>query len=390
MGFILQLAGSGSSRLLYMYLVAYLASIDAHYAVGHATQLGYAASLAVIFGLNVYQHNIARNSTNVDVALDACSAQYRMLMVLGGPLWAVGLFIFLFAGVVPMALLAMISGIALAQSDVTFSMATARQKVWRPILYYGGHVAFFLIYLILVAQEMAVAITVLASVMCLFMINFVAYANLRLPMSVRSKEGGGWGIHDFRERLATLMGNIPVVAMVPALIYLMGNSFGQPEQIPQLLLFISFAGAIVFLLSNTYHFYGHQWAPKLLSLQENGKWHALLWLTVFVLVVSFVLSFPVGVLLAWMKEGKVELWPLNWYFSAAIFAAGVALTQWYSVICLGLRDSKLIAITNTIYFVAALMSVIGGMVFYYALTAATIIRIVIQAALLRGYGMRGV
>lgn len=383
MGFILQLMSNGSNRLLYMYLIAHLANINSYNAVEHATQLGYAAGMAVFFGLNIYQHNIAHNAYKVQVALDTCSAQYRLLLTLGGALWGICLCLLLCLGSVPTILLAVLSGIALAQTDVTFSMATTCQKIWRPLLYYGSQIFFYTVYLVFVIKGMGVSLTVLCSVFCLFIINLVAYAYLSPQIPGSTKLVGHIRLPAFQERLTTLLGNSPVVLVVPAMIYLMG-AIGQPEQIPQLLLFVSFAGAIAFLLSNTYHFYGHQWSPKLLALYKNGDWHLLLSCSAVVFIASFMLSLPVGVLLGCMKKSAIYFWPISWYFCAGILAAGIILTQWYSVICLGISNARSITIGNSVYLACTLILFLGGgMSFIYALMIATIIRFALQAAYLR-------
>lgn len=382
MGFILQLASNGASRLLFMYLVAYLASRDAGYATPHAALLGYASSLVVLFGLNIYQHTIARNSTNLEVALDSCSFQFRLLLTAGCGLWSATFLGWLLGWQPPLGLMAALAGVGLAQSEVTFSMATARARTWRPLLYYGTQSIFFACYLLMVWQKMSVVSTVLTSVVPLFLINYGAYKQLQLlpHTPLFSTKGLTIRLYEYRERAAALLAQAPVVATVPALIYLMGRDSGQADQIPQLMLFISYAGAVVFILGNTYQFYGHSLVTRLLVLINSGKWNILLLLSLGVIASSLLLTLPMGLLLGWMKEGKSEYWPMAWYLSVGVFAAGTALSQWYSAICIGLQKPAFITISNATYFLSAVFIYsFADSVFYYILAMSVIVRFVMQS-----------
>jgi len=362
-----------------MYLVAYLAGLDAGYSVTHATLLGYATSLVALFGFNIYQHTIARHSNNLEIALDACAFQYRLLLIAGSGLWAATLAGWISGWNLPLGLMAVLASLGLAQTEVTFSMVTAHGKTWRPLLFYGSQSIFIVCYLLMVSQKMAVVPTVLISVAPLFLINYLAYRQLRTHGSSNVPKDRTSRLEEYRERAVALLAQAPVVATVPALIYLMGSYSGRADQIPQLLLFVSYAGAVVFILSNSYHFYGHSLMPRLLALLRTGQWHLLLMLTVGVIITSLLLTVPVGVLLGWMKEGKIVSWPMEWYLSVGVFAAGTALTQWYSAICVGLKKPLLITITNTIYlFVAVLIVGLNYSIFYHVLAISIVVRFVIQ------------
>lgn len=379
MGFILQLGSNGVSRLLYLYLVTFLAGQDAGYAAAHATLLGYAMSLIVLFGLNVYQHTIARYGDNLARALDSCSFQYRFLLIAESGVCTVVLVGLMLGWHLPLGLLAVLVGLGLAQSEVTFSMVTAHGMVWRPLLYYGSQSIFFACYLLLVWQKMPVVPTVLISVVPLFLINHWAYVRLRSTRSLLARENLAARLEEYRDRASTLLAIAPVIVTVPALIYLMGNHTGHADQIPQLLLFISFGGAVVFIMGNTYQFYGRDMVRKLLAYLNAGQWRILLALTMGVIASCFLLTIPIGVLIEWMKAGKVEYWPLQWYLCIGVFAAGTALTQWYSAICVGLKRSLYITIPNAIYFFTAILfSGFDFFIFYYVIMISAIIRCILQ------------
>lgn len=382
MGFILQLGSNGASRVLYIYLVAYLAGLEPDFATAHATLLGYVSSLVILFSLNIYQHTIARNGNNLQAALASCAFQYRALLLSGLGLWAAALLMWLLEWQVSLGVLVVLASLSLAQVEVTFSMVTAHGKEWRPLFYYGSQSVFFVSYLIMVSQQLSVAPTVLVSVTPLFLITFLAYKQLKAKEPSLAVVSGMARLEEYRERAIALLGQAPVAATVPALIYLIANYGGQSNQIPQLLLFISYGGAVVFLLGNTYQFYGHTLIPRLLRVVESRQWRILLLTSGGVIGASLLLTLPIGVLLGWMKEGEIRSWPAEWYLSVGTFAAGTALAQWYSAIFVGLKKPAFIGLSNVAYLFAAVsLYATSHLAFYYVIAVAAFIRVATQAAL---------
>jgi hypothetical protein len=364
MGFAIQLLSNGASRLIYMYLLGVLNQLDVHYATPHAALLTNTNGLCALFSLNAFQYYIARKTPDIDADLRSCQTQFKLLVTL----WVTTLACMALLGPweelpwLKYALPTVAAAVSLALPEITFTMATARDKAWKSILFYGGQSIFFGGYaLAIIRREGPMQASLYASVPTV-LVNLIAYQALQRPKYGQNlRQALAQLGKECHIRLSTLIASLPIIAAPSAMVSVMEHSPETAAQIPQMLLFSSFAGALVFVMGNFFQHYGKDLIPKLLEIQRRQNHLALLGLVLGVFVLCTVLTMPVELLLTYARHSFQHDWARNWYINAAITATGAVILQWYTVICMHHGDSRTILWSNIAYLLLAI-----------ALTATTV------------------
>jgi len=338
MGFAIQLLSNGASRLIYMYLLGVLNQLDVHYATPHAALLTNTNGLCALFSLNAFQYYIASKTPDIDADLRSCQTQFKLLVTL----WVTTLACMALLGPweelpwLKYALPTVAAAVSLALPEITFTMATARDKAWKSILFYGGQSIFFGGYaLAIIRREGPMQASLYASVPTV-LVNLIAYQALQRPKYGQNlRQALAQLGKECHIRLSTLIASLPIIA--------------------------AFAGALVFVMGNFFQHYGKDLIPKLLEIQRRQNHLALLGLVLGVFVLCTVLTMPVELLLTYARHSFQHDWARNWYINAAITATGAVILQWYTVICMHHGDSRTILWSNIAYLLLAI-----------ALTATTV------------------
>jgi hypothetical protein len=354
MGFALQLLSNGASRLVYMYLLGVLNQLAIDYSTPHATLLANANGLCALFSLNAYQFYIAKQTGNPSSDLTSCDTQFKLVLVL----WLVATCLMLGLSntmVGAQVLPTLVAALALALPELTFTIATAKNKPWRAILFYGTQAIFFGGYALAIHLRTSPLLAALYASMPTVAINLLAYQMLRSrhahqPFTSTALRTLG---QECKERLGTLAASLPIIATPSAMAYGLGLDPGTTAQIPQMLLFSSFVGAVVFIMGNVFQHYGKDMVPRLLTLQNNGDQKSLALLITGVLALCLCLTFPVDLLLSYVRHSFQHQWTHNWYIYAAITAAGAVILQWYTVICIHHGRTGTVLISNLGYLILA-------------------------------------
>lgn len=337
-----------------MYLLGILNQLSVDYSTPHAALLANANGLCALFSLNAYQFYIAKQTGNTPSDLASCETQFTLLLVL----WMVTASLMVCLGdttVAPQVLPTVVAALALALPELTFTIATAKDKPWRAILFYGTQAIFFCGYALAIHQRTNPIQAALYAAVPTVAINLLAYRALRdqgapRPSALASLRALG---QEGKERLGTLMASMPIIATPSAMVYGLGLDPKTAAQIPQMLLFSSFVGAVVFVMGNVFQHYGKDMVPRLLALQRQGNTRVLAMLLTGVLALCLCLTYPVDILLSYARQSFQHHWAHNWYIYAAITAAGAVILQWYTVICIHHGRTGAIMISNLAYLILA-------------------------------------
>ncbi|MEK8085719.1 hypothetical protein WNB94_04840 [Aquabacterium sp. A3] len=349
MGFLLQVASSAASRLVYMYLLGLITQLEPTFAVPHAALLANANGLCALFTLNVFQHYLANSNAAEHDAVRPVRAQFELLsllLLLSTALMLIG------SGHAAFSTWStvLVGALALALPEVVFTMATARNLAWRALILYGGHTVFFGGYILAVIQQQAPVTAVLYAAgptfaTCLALVTLALPANS--PSRWRDRQQALLGT--LRLRIHLLASSLPVIAMPPALVFLMQVTPGMAEQIPQMLLFISFAGALVFLMGNVFQHYGRDLLPKLLVIHAQGQLWRLAALIGVVIVFCTGLVWPIDMAMHMFKNGFQAPFDGPWVAYAVVLATSTIVLQWHTVISLHHGQPRSVLKSNLVY-----------------------------------------
>jgi hypothetical protein len=352
MGFLLQLISNGGSRLVYMYLLGMLNQQAVDYASPHATLLANANGLSALFSLNAYQYYLAQQAKKAQTDLQSCDTQFRLL--LGAWVLAAGCMV-IWGGTNQQVLPTIVAALALALPELTFTMATALDKPWRAILFYGGQALFFCGYALAIAHHAEPVRAAMYASAPTLVVNIAAYLMLRdiAPPDLSWLARLVVLAQECRIRLGTLIASIPIIATPSAMVYGLNLSSKTSAQIPQMLLFSSFVGAIVFIMGNVFQHYGKSLIPRLLDIQHRRNHKALWVLLLGVFALCLCLTVPVELLLSFVRQSFQHQWAHNWNLYATVAAAGAVILQWCTVISIHHGRTGPILLSNLTYLLLA-------------------------------------
>ena len=354
MGFALQLFTNAASRFIYMFLLGMLNNSSPSYSNPHATLLANATGLTAVFSLNAFQHYIGRKTNDTVRDLQPYGAQF---IVLAMALIIILTTLSLFAAtstechwLIP----TLAAAIALTLPELLYTIATAQDRPWRALVLYGGQSIFFIGYGIGVSQHETLLITTLCAATPALIVNSVLFLKLNSHTPKSSIQAGVESLgKTIRTRIGMLAASAPVIATPPALVCLLNQSSDGIPQVPQMLLFSSFVGAIVFLMGNVFQHYGRDLLAPLLKIQKHQMHARLLGLLAGMFTLSLILTAPVELILSQLKSNFAHEWTNNWYISAAVSATGTVILQWYTITCVHHGNTRPVLYANLLYLVIA-------------------------------------
>lgn len=349
MGFVLQVASSAASRLVYMYLLGLITQLEPGFAVPHAAVLANASGLAALFALNAFLHYLSKNTAEDDWVLRTMRVQFELLVFL---LILAAASMLTWGGSQSFLtwITVMVGALALALPEVVFTMASVRKLAWRPLVLYGGQALFYLGYIMAVAQKQAPDMAVLYGATPTLLICLVLAIRLRIVKDTSTwLERWKTLASTLRLRLGMLASSVPVIAMPPALVYLMQAGGTQADQIPQMLLFISFSGALAFLMGNVFQHFGKDLVPRLLVVQEQAQTWRLLVVLGMVMLLCAGLAWPIDLAMKMFKDGFQIPFDGPWVAYAVIMATSAIMLQWHTVISLHHGQPRSVLRSNVLY-----------------------------------------
>lgn len=375
MGFSLQLLINAASRLAYMVLLGLLNQQTPSIGAEHAALLANAHALSAVFTLNAFQHYIACRTTDAQADLAPCQSQFKVIA---------GLMVCLLIATLawphltdgadaPLLMLTVLAALALALPELLYTMATAKDWFWRPLTFYGVQTLFYMGYGLALLGTQTTTAAVLWSSIPLLVISLPAFALLRAaPASPVSGDGLRRLIATLRLRLGTLVASAPIIATPPAMVYVLGLSDDKAGQIPQMLLFSSFVGALAFFMGNLFQHHGRSLLPRLLSIQRDARYRSLAILLGAVLLLNTALALPVEFVLTHLKSSFHDQWPGLWYTHAIVCASAAVVLQWYITVSMHHARSRPALATNLLYLLLACAlssSTLGGELHVFAVLA---------------------
>lgn len=373
MSFSLQLLLNAASRLVYMGLLGLLNQQTPNVGAEHAALLANAHGLGALFTLNVFQHYIACRTTDPQADLAPCQTQFKLIASLAVCLLAMTMaWPHLNDGApAPLLLLTVLAALALALPELVFTMATARDWFWRPLTFYGIQTLFYIGYGLALLGTQTTMTAVLWSSIPVLIISVLAFATLRTT-TVPMREGLTRLKATLRLRLGTLVANAPIIATSPAIVYVLGLSDDKAGQIPQMLLFSSFVGALAFFMGNLFQHHGRSLLPRLLRIQGEARYRSLAILLGAVLLLNTGLALPLEFVLAHLKSSFHAHWPSLWYVHAIVCASAAVVLQWYITVSMHHARSRPVLATNLLYLLLACAlstSTLGGGLHVFAVLA---------------------
>lgn len=356
MGFTLQLLTNAGSRLIYMALLGLLNQRDAGGTTAHATLLANAHAVSALFTLNAFQYYIARQTVDGNRDLGPCRTQFVLIVAMLSVLLITALAWPAASGHdAPMLCSILIAALSLALPELIFTLATAHNKVWRPLTFYGTQSAFYVGYGLALWLDQSPAMAAISACLPSLLISLALFQSLRLdhvPSDWRSATKNLAAT--LKLRLSTLAASVPIIATPPAMAYFMGKSPETAWQIPQMLLFSSFAGALAFLMGNVFQHHGRDLMPILLRLQRDQRVKVVLTVLAGIFILSTTLAWPVEMILALLKSRLHQPWPGHWMLYAATCATAAVVLQWYTTVCMHHARPRPVMASNALYLMMAI------------------------------------
>lgn len=368
--FLGQVVLNALSRFVYFYLIATL-SLDQHQDVGKiAIAIGYALGLSAVFSFGVFQYAVGsadkKNTDRVVVSQALLIFVVFLLVVLP---FCGGYYLF---DIVLMAL-------AFSLVEILFSYLTLKGIKYRAVFYYGTTALFYgLCYMLVVMGFKGYELVFLPSVTVVVIVFFVMiingfYSGVTLDRVYVLNLTEDWLV-----RLKYIVSNSPMYAFQPIILYLITkNGLGDGAAL-ELMLYITCAGMVVFLMGNVYTYYG----VNVIKRVDSFGYARVLMSAFVVLLVAALLAVLMPSVMKIIKPGVLSDTDLIFYAALALYSSGLVLGQWFSSICIKFKRVGYSVYANfgqLMVLIICLVSIETMVDVYFSIIAASLAKIMAQA-----------
>lgn len=376
-GFFSQIITTIIVRFVYISLIAEISKQNIVFSNLSILILTYSAVACSFISLSSPQFVFTYFRTEGASVIEACMYQLRILFIIGLFLLLL-LFILLpyniadnyFIIVASVLLIA----VAMAQAEVIYAIASGLSSRLKGVSYQGTTLVFFIIYLFCIINKINLQLCIIYSSLAFFVSNFILYAVISKPYKLLSNT---IKFH-LKKRLALLFGALPELLFFPFLISMI--SAKQPEiNLADVALFVSFFGALMFILSNYYNYFGIEINDLMSTKLEKNGVVAIFSIFLVLIFVTIVISVPMGFLFNLLTTYQVKIAPVNWMLSASLISSALLFNFWYISFSMKYRKAFLtVFLPNCLMFLAASIFFIYKIDYVYALLFCYLIRFTAQ------------
>jgi len=373
----LQIFSNATARIIYIYLISFLANINNSNSNNIAVYLGYAFGLVSLFNFNIFQYILISSAEGRFKALNSCYLQLYLFVIIQFILILLSYIVIFYGIKIPIFLSVFNICLSFSIAEILMAISTIKEIRWRPITYYGSQSIWYILILYLLLNDIDHSYIVLSISLVMLIIYILSILAINKLQIFKIKVNSPQIINEYIRRSKGILTSFPIIFVMPIIIAILEYK-ESTEYLPKLLLFISYSGAVVFILGNIYQYYGITIVKKILlnnnKFENTNSFYLMIALFVFCLIIAF----PIGFIFNLIKIHSLEALSLKWYIGAAIVATDISSGQWISAIKLANNKNIEIFLLNLLYLFFITLPLFLNIDLIYTYIFASVLRASLQ------------
>lgn len=377
--FIAQLIVNCTSRLAYLALLGYIASTAAANSPGHIEYLTLSLAASSILSFQVSPFALSVQSDTAKQFAAACNYQFWLTLCLA----LLGIFLEEFlslwrSGDKDYYLAVILTAAMLSINEITFAVNTLRERPSRAIIYYGFQSIFYIGYLSLMALTMMSQHQICSTVSFFGLVLITTYflsISKGLPVDRASF------FMSIKQRAKLLACIFPAIILQPLIVLLLAKSEGPnlPASGVNFLMLLSVGGAVAFVYSNYFQFYGRALLDEEMSSINKYTLSKRAYYNWLLLLGCGVLSIPAMLLYKFYKNHSIDSLAFIELLATLFYAASVIRSQYFAAIFTRLNIIHYIFNANILFVaISALWVWLSPARIEWALLSASVAKLIFQ------------